>query len=58
MGVRRRCGRKASEAVARIREKGCAEPRLDGGKKIVLAGVNFDPETRNIAQRETETIRV
>ncbi len=51
-----KCGRKASEAIAQIREKGYAEPHLDSGKKIVLVGVNFDAETRNIAQWETETI--
>ncbi len=52
-----KCGRKASEAIAQIREKGYAEPHLDSGKKIVLVGVNFDPETRNIAQWETVTLK-
>lgn len=44
----------AAEALAQINDRGYAEPYLKDGRRIVKVGVNFSPETRNIAEWVSE----
>lgn len=44
------------EALAQIKEKGYHEKYMNSGKEIILAGISFDPEKRNIGVWTTETI--
>lgn len=45
-----------AEALAQIKEKKYYEKYLNRGKEIVLVGIGFDPDARNIDQYITETI--
>lgn len=44
------------EALKQIREKKYHEKYLNCGKQVVLVGIGFDPDAKNIAQYITETI--
>ncbi len=44
------------EALAQIKEKRYYEKYLDSGKKIILVGVAFDPEERNIGEHVEATV--
>ncbi len=44
------------EALAQIKEKRYYEKYLDSGKKIILVGVAFDPEERNIGEHIEATV--
>jgi hypothetical protein len=45
-----KCGQSAAAALQQIQEKGYAEPYRQSGKKVILLGVNFSLETRNVEQ--------
>jgi hypothetical protein len=45
-----KCNQSADIAIRQIQEKRYADPYQSGGKKIVLLGINFDPEKRNLAE--------
>ncbi len=45
-----KCDQSAQAGIDQIREKGYADPYKEGGKKILLLGINFDTEKRNIAE--------
>jgi len=45
-----KCNQSADLAIQQIQEKRYADPYQPGGKKIVLIGINFDPEKRNLAE--------
>ncbi len=44
-----KCNRNAEAALKQIREKGYDKKFAQSGKKIVLMGINFDTEKRNVA---------
>ncbi len=46
----------AQEAMKQIKEKKYYEKYLGRGKEIILLGVGFDPEKRNIGNYELETV--
>ena len=45
-----KCNHGASVALKQIRDKGYAEPYRQSDRKIILLGINFSTETRNIAE--------
>ncbi len=45
-----KCGQGADAALGQIREKGYPEMFRGRGKKILLMGIDFDPEERNVAE--------
>lgn len=45
-----KCGQNADTAIAQIRNKGYDEKYRQSGKKIILMGINFDTEKRNVAE--------
>jgi len=45
-----KCNQSAKAAIRQIREKGYADPYKQSGKKIILMGINFDSEKRNVAE--------
>lgn len=45
-----KCNQSAETAIQQIQEKGYAEKYQRNGKKLILIGINFSPETRNIAE--------
>jgi hypothetical protein len=47
---------KAAEAMQQIKAKGYHEKYLHRGKPIILLGVGFDPETRNIEDWEQDAV--
>jgi hypothetical protein len=49
-----KCSQSARAGIQQIREKGYADPYRKSGKKIILMGVNFDTETRNVSEWLTE----
>ncbi|QTA81531.1 AAA ATPase-like domain-containing protein [Desulfonema limicola] len=51
-----KCNQTAKAGIEQIRQKGYAEPYRQTGKKIILMGINFDTEKRNISEWKTEEI--
>ncbi len=51
-----KCNQSATAAMKQIREKGYADMFRQTGKKIVLMGINFDSENRNVAEWLAETV--
>ncbi len=49
-----KCNQSAAAALAQIREKGYADPYRSSGKTIICLGINFDTETRNVADWQIE----
>ncbi len=49
-----KCNRSARDGIRQIREKGYADPYLQSGKRIILMGINFDTEKRNISEWKVE----
>ena len=47
----------AEEALSRIRDKGYADPFLTDGRELVLVGVSFSSEKRNIVDWLKEDIK-
>ncbi|MDM8550393.1 ATP-binding protein [Desulfobacterales bacterium HSG2] len=45
-----KCNQSAQAGIDQIREKGYADPYRQCGKKIILMGINFDSEKRNIIE--------
>lgn len=45
-----KCGQSAAAALQQIQDKGYAEPYRQSGQKVILLGVNFSLETRNVEQ--------
>lgn len=43
-----KCNQSIEVALRQIRAQGYAEPYQDSGKKVVLVGINFSTETRNL----------
>ena len=43
-----KCDQDTQTAIRQIRERGYAEPYRNSGKKVVLVGINFSTETRNL----------
>jgi len=52
-----KCGQNADAAIKQIRENGYAAPYRQTGKKIILMGIDFDTEKRNISEWKTENDR-
>jgi hypothetical protein len=50
-----KCNRSAKAALKQIHDKGYADMFRQSGKKIILLGVNFDSEKRNVAEWVWET---
>jgi len=51
-----KCNQNADKAIQQIREKRYYEPYLDKGKEIILIGINFSTEKKNIEEYLTEKI--
>ncbi len=49
-----KCDQSAQTGIDQIRKNRYADPYLDGGKKILLMGVNFDTKERNVAEWKLE----
>ncbi len=45
-----KCNQSAQACIDQIREKGYADPYRQRGKKIILMGINFETEKRNVAE--------
>ena len=45
-----KCNQRADVAIQQIRDKRYADKYRQTGKNIVLIGINFDVETRNVAE--------
>jgi hypothetical protein len=45
-----KCNQRADVAIQQIRDKRYADKYQQTGKNIVLIGINFDVETRNVAE--------
>ncbi len=45
-----KCNQSAEAGIAQIQKKGYDKPFRQGGKKIILMGINFDSEKRNVAE--------
>jgi len=45
-----KCNQSAGEGIRQIREKGYADPYRSGDRKIILMGINFDTEKRNVSE--------
>jgi len=43
-----KCGQSAEAALSQIKEKGYAEPYRRSGRRVILLGINFSLETRNV----------
>ena len=50
-----KCNRNAEAAIRQIRKKGYAERYGQSGKKIILMGIDFSTEKRNLREWKTET---
>ena len=49
-----KCGQSAEAAIQQIRDKNYADPYRQSGKKIILMGIDFDTEKRNVGEWKTE----
>jgi hypothetical protein len=49
-----KCNQSADAALAQIRDKGYAQAYQGLGKKIILLGINFDTEKRNVGEWKAE----
>ena len=49
-----KCNQSPDAALQQIREKGYDHPYRRSGKKIILVGIDFDTETRNVAGWKVE----
>ncbi len=47
-----KCNQSARAGIDQIREKGYADRYRQRGKKIILMGINFDTEKRNVSEWE------
>ncbi|MCP4403696.1 MAG: AAA family ATPase [bacterium] len=52
-----KCNQTAEKALQQIRKQGYAEKYQYGGRKPLLLGINFSPETRNIKEWKVSTQR-
>jgi len=43
-----KCGQSAEAALSQIKEKGYAEPYRRSGRRVILLGINFSLDTRNV----------
>ena len=50
-----KCGQSAKAGLRQIRKKGYAEKYKKSGKKLILMGINFSPEKRNVKEWEIES---
>ncbi|MEE4355169.1 MAG: AAA family ATPase [Desulfococcaceae bacterium] len=50
-----KCDRSADKALRQIHEKNYAQKYQDMGKKIILMGINFDSQKRNISEWKQES---
>jgi hypothetical protein len=51
-----KCNSSARAALKQIHDKGYADPYQQSGKKLVLMGINFDSEARNVAEWEVDRL--
>ena len=51
-----KCNQSAEKGISQIKEKRYYEPFLGKGKEIILLGINFSTETRNIKEYKAEFI--
>ncbi len=51
-----KCNQSAERAIEQIKEKGYHKPYLNKGKEVILIGINFSTEKRNIARTITDII--
>ncbi|MCP4348399.1 MAG: AAA family ATPase [Desulfobacterales bacterium] len=49
-----KCNQSAEAGISQIREKGYDQKYKQSGKKLILMGINFDTEKRNVAEWKTE----
>ncbi|MCP4353457.1 MAG: ATP-binding protein [Desulfobacterales bacterium] len=49
-----KCNQSAEAGISQIREKGYDQKYKQSGKKLILMGINFDTEKRNVADWKTE----
>ena len=49
-----KCNQSAKAAIKQIREKGYAEKYSGSGKEMILMGINFSTEKRNLAEWQVE----
>ena len=49
-----KCNSSARAALKQIQDKRYADPYRQSGKKLILMGINFDSEARNVAEWEVE----
>lgn len=54
--VELKCNQSAEQAIAQIKEKKYFEKHVNGGKKILLLGVNFSTEERRITEWRVEEV--
>ena len=52
------CNQSAERAIEQIKEKEYYRPFLGKGKEIILLGINFDTESRNIKEWKWERVEV
>ena len=52
-----KCNQSAESAIRQIHDKGYVGRYQQSGKKIILLGINFSTETRNLAEWRVETLR-
>ncbi|MDM8538253.1 AAA family ATPase [Desulfobacterales bacterium HSG17] len=51
-----KCNQNADIGLAQIREKGYAEPFMETNRKIIIMGINFSTEKRNVAEWKYENL--
>ena len=51
-----KCNQTADAGLAQIRENGYAEPYEKTGKKLILMGINFSSEKKNVEEWKAETL--
>ncbi len=51
-----KCGQSAKAGLKQIKEKGYDEKYRKAGKKLILMGINFSPEKKNVAEWEIENV--
>lgn len=45
-----KCNQDARAAIRQIRDQGYADPYGDGGRKVLLLGIDFSAEARNVVE--------
>ena len=51
-----KCNQSAETAIRQIQEQGYAEKYQRSGKKVILLGINFSSETRNVTEWQVSSL--